>query len=223
MAELDSTPQVGGGCRPAASPRSVPAPSVVPAAPTPSPTSAAAGSDRTVGRAESTARRRWFQRPGAIIGAAAAAVVLIAGAIIGIGWTGTNGWGAQREMTAIAEAPDAQSQTLEVQGGGEITLVSSADTRGNQGVMIKGLPELGGDSIELWYIDNAGAESAGTFDAPAVGDMAGARGLLPRRAGHRDHGGARRRFSATHDRTHRRHRHVVGFPQSTPAGAPVLG
>ena len=124
----------------------------------------AAGSDRTVGRAESAARRRWFQRPGAIIGAAAAAVVLIAGAIIGIGWAGPNGWGAQREMAAIAEAPDAQSQTLEVEGGGEVTLVSSAD-QGRSGVVVEGLPELGADqTYELWYIDDAGADSAGTFD-----------------------------------------------------------
>ena len=166
MAELDSTPQVGSGCRTRRIPRGRGARSLGRARCSRRrvPTSAAAGSDRTVGRAESTARRRWFQRPGAIIGAAAAAVVLIAGAIIGIGWTGPNGWGAQREMAAIAEAPDAQSQTLEVEGGGEVTLVSSAD-QGRSGVIVEGLPELGADqTYELWYIDDAGADSAGTFD-----------------------------------------------------------
>ena len=173
MAELDSTPQVAPDAARAASPEiAAPVPSVAPAeptsnptpSPTSSPTSAAAGSDRTVGRAESAARRRWFQRPGAIIGAAAAAVVLIAGAIIGIGWAGPNGWGAQRDMAAIAEAPDAQSQTLEVEGGGEVTLVSSAD-QGRSGVVVEGLPDLGADqTYELWYIDDAGADSAGTFD-----------------------------------------------------------
>jgi len=169
MAELDSTPQVAPDAARAASPEiAAPVPSVAPAeptpSPTPSPTSTAGGSDRTVGRAESAARRRWFQRPGAIIGAAAAAVVLIAGAIIGIGWAGPNGWGAQRDMAAIAEAPDAQSQTLEVEGGGEVTLVSSAD-QGRSGVVVEGLPDLGADqTYELWYIDDAGADSAGTFD-----------------------------------------------------------
>ena len=83
---------------------------------------------------------------------------------MGIGWAGPNGCGAQREMAAIAEAPDAQSQTLEVEGGGEVTLVSSAD-QGRSGVIVEGLPELGTDqTYELWYIDDAGADSAGTFD-----------------------------------------------------------
>ena len=59
-----------------------------------SPTSEDARADRPPGRAESAAQRRWFQRPGAIIASAAAAVVLIAGAVIGIGWSGPNGWGA---------------------------------------------------------------------------------------------------------------------------------
>lgn len=165
MAEIDSTPQVAADAAPAASPEAtVPAPPVATAAPRPGPTPAPGGSDRTVGPAESTARRRWFQRPGAIIGAAAAAVVLITVAVIGIGWTGPNGWGAQREMAAIAEAPDAQSQTHEVEGGGEVTLVSSA-AAGRSGVIVEGLPELDADqTYELWYIDDAGVDSAGTFD-----------------------------------------------------------
>ncbi|RZS64120.1 anti-sigma-K factor RskA [Agromyces ramosus] len=164
MAELDSTPQVAADAAPDVPEAAAPAPPVAPTAPTPSPTPAAGGSDRPVGRAESAARRRWFQRPGAIIGAAAAAVVLIAGAVIGIGWTGPNGWGAQREMAAIAEAPDAQSQTHEVEGGGEVTLVSSA-AAGRSGVIVEGLPALDADqTYELWYIDDAGADSAGTFD-----------------------------------------------------------
>lgn len=117
-----------------------------------------------VAPAETAARRRWFQRPGAIIAAAAAAVVLVAGVVIGVGWPGPNGWGAQRELAAIAAAPDARSQTLEVEGGGEITLVSSAE-RGRSAVVAEGLPELDADqTYELWYIDDAGAAPAGTFD-----------------------------------------------------------
>jgi anti-sigma-K factor RskA len=116
------------------------------------------------GPAETVARRRWFQRPGAIIAAAAAAVVLIVGAIIGIGWSGPNGWGAQREMSAIAEAADVQSATHELDGGGEVTLVWSAE-QGRSGVVVEGLPDLGAEeTYELWYIDDSGAEPAGTFD-----------------------------------------------------------
>ena len=68
-------------------------------------------------------------------------------------------------MAAIAEAPDAQSQTHEVPGGGEITLVSSA-AKGRSGVVVEGLPPLeAGQTYELWYIDDSGAAAAGTFDA----------------------------------------------------------
>ncbi|GAA1771442.1 anti-sigma factor [Agromyces humatus] len=124
----------------------------------------AAPLDRPAGRARAHARRRWFERPGAILGVAAATIVLIAGVVVGVGWPGPNGWGAQLEMAALATAPDAQSQTLEVAGGGEVTLVSSAD-QGRSGVVVAGLPELEADqTYELWYIDDSGAASAGTFD-----------------------------------------------------------
>jgi anti-sigma-K factor RskA len=117
------------------------------------------------GRAHAEARRRWFQRPGPLVAVAAAAVVLLVGAVIGIGWPGPNGWGAQLQMTAIAEAPDAQTTTHSAEGGGEITLVASA-SKGRSVVVADGLPDLGDDqTYELWYLDDSGAESAGTFDA----------------------------------------------------------
>ncbi|HET6672347.1 MAG TPA: anti-sigma factor [Agromyces sp.] len=117
------------------------------------------------GPAHAQARRRWFQRPGALVAVAAAAVILLVGAVVGIGWPGPNGWGAQLQMTAIAEAPDAQTTTHEAEGGGEVTLVSSA-SKGQSVVVAEGLPDLGDDqTYELWYIDDAGAESAGTFNA----------------------------------------------------------
>jgi anti-sigma-K factor RskA len=172
MAEVATAPQ-----SPAAAP--IPAPADVPLDsddPTgPVRSTDASGATGRVGRdapesvagagpAESVARRRWVQRPGGIIAAAAAAVVLIAGAVIGVGWPGPNGWGAQWEMAQLAAAPDAQSQTHEVPGGGEVTLVSSAD-EGRSAVVLQGLPELSDDqTYELWYIDDAGAASAGTFD-----------------------------------------------------------
>src|SRR4029453_7936658 len=134
-------------------------------------------------------------------------------------------------MAAIAAAPDAQSQTLEVAGGGEVTLVSSADQR-RSGIVVEGLPELADDqTYELWYIDDAGAASAGTVDVSGaetwrgtrrggrgVGghvrrvrsrDVAGARRDVHAGSGRRDHRRAGRRFTATHDGTDRRHRHVV--------------
>lgn len=174
MAQVEATPQVAPDAAPAAAPVAAPA-AVAPepaAAVAPDAPAASAAESPTpgapegppVGPAESAARRRWFQRPGAIIAAAAAAVVLVAGVVVGVGWPGPNGWGAQRERAAIAAAPDAQSQTHEVEGGGEITLVSSAE-QGRSVVITEGLPELGDDqTYELWYIDDSGAAPAGTFD-----------------------------------------------------------
>lgn len=157
MAQLDGLPQQS----PDASAPAVPA--ATPAAPAPAAPQAPL-TPREPGRAERAAERRWFQRPGAIIAAAAASVVLIAGAIIGIGWVGPNGWGAQREMAAIAEAPDVESSTHEIEGGGAVTLYWSAE-QGRSGVVVEGLPDVGDTSTyELWYIDDAGAQSAGTFD-----------------------------------------------------------
>lgn len=185
MARIDATPQIAPDAAapvpaaevpgsPALAPATVPAspapptpaaasPAASPAAEAPTSPGPAAETPRP-GAAETAARRRWFQRPGAIIAAAAAAVVLIAGVVVGVGWPGPNGWGAQREMAQIAAAPDAQSQTHEVEGGGEITLVSSAE-QARSAVVVEGLPELGADqTYELWYIDDAGAAPAGTFD-----------------------------------------------------------
>ncbi|MDR6906827.1 anti-sigma-K factor RskA [Agromyces sp. 3263] len=173
MAALDRTPQQSPG-QPRAHVASAPvtaAASVPDAAPVPdaaavdASTPAPAAPPSVAGPVESAAHRRWFQRPVALIASAAAAVVLITGIVLGVGWSGPNGWGAQREMAAIASAPDAQSQTHEVPGGGEITLVTSA-AKGRSGVVVDGLPPLeAGQTYELWYIDDSGAAAAGTFDA----------------------------------------------------------
>jgi anti-sigma-K factor RskA len=167
MAQVEVTPQVAPDASTVAAPSAVAPESTATAAPESPAVSAPearAPETRPTGPAESAARRRWFQRPGAIIAAAAAAVVLVAGVVVGVGWPGPNGWGAQRERAAIAAAPDAQSQTHEVEGGGEITLVSSAE-QGRSVVITEGLPELGDDqTYELWYIDDSGAAPAGTFD-----------------------------------------------------------
>ena len=76
---------------------------------------------------------------------------------IGVGWPGPNGWGAQLERAAIAAAPDAQTATAEAAGGGEVTLVWSAE-QGRSVLVAEGLPDVGADeTYELWYIDDAGA------------------------------------------------------------------
>jgi hypothetical protein len=121
-------------------------------------------------RADRAAERRWFQRPGAILAAAAAAVLLIAGTVVGVNWGGPAGWGAQRDVQAIASAPDAQTADAEVPGGGTVELVWSADL-GRSAVRAADLPDAGpGSTYELWYIDESGARPAGTFDPSRGGE-----------------------------------------------------
>ncbi|MBM7505564.1 anti-sigma factor domain-containing protein [Agromyces aurantiacus] len=117
-----------------------------------------------VGPVEHAARRRWFQRPLAIAASVAAVAVLVTGAVVGLNWVGPAGWGAQREVQAIASAPDAQTATSPAEGGGEITLVWSEEL-GRSAVRAQDLPDVGDDqTYELWYIDADGAMPAGTFD-----------------------------------------------------------
>ncbi|MFB9308994.1 anti-sigma-K factor RskA [Agromyces hippuratus] len=168
MAQLDELPQqvpeAAAPAMPATAPASPAPPALAEPEPAPETAPAAPQAPREPGPAEHAARRRWFQRPGAIVAAAAASVVLIVGAVIGVAWTGPNGWGAQREMAAIAEAPDVESSTHEIEGGGAVTLYWSAE-QSRSGVVVEGLPDVGDASTyELWYIDDAGAQSAGTFD-----------------------------------------------------------
>ncbi|WP_353816437.1 anti-sigma factor domain-containing protein [Agromyces sp. SYSU T00266] len=121
------------------------------------------------GPVERAAQRRWFQRPAAIVAAAAAAVLVIAGAVVGVNWPGPTGWGAQRSVQEIAAAPDAESVTVASADGGELTIVWSAEL-GRSAVRASALPDVGAESTyELWYIDEAGARPAGTFD-PDDGD-----------------------------------------------------
>ncbi|HEU4755083.1 MAG TPA: anti-sigma factor [Agromyces sp.] len=143
-------------------------PAAEPLAPDASAADAVAPEGAPAGPAERAARRRWFQRPVAIAASAAAAVLLIAGAIVGLNWGGPAGWGAQRDVQAIAAAPDAQTATVTAEGGGDITLVWS-EQLGRSAVQAAGLPDVGDDrTYELWYIDADGATPAGTFE-PARG------------------------------------------------------
>ena len=136
------------------------------------------GADRADGRAErpepapsasaapvdELAARRGRRRIAVVLSAAAALLILVAGVVVGVNWPGPNGWGAQRELTALVQAPDSEQATVEVEGGGEVTLVWSAEL-GRSAIRAEDLPDVGGDrTYELWYIDDSGAASAGTFD-----------------------------------------------------------
>ncbi len=109
------------------------------------------------------AARRGRRRLAVVLTAAAAAVVLLVAAVVGVNWVGPNGWGAQREIAQLAEAPDAQQVTQRVDGT-EVTLIwSEAEQR--SAIVAEGLPDVGDErTYELWYIDESGAVPAGTFD-----------------------------------------------------------
>ncbi|MDN4597490.1 anti-sigma factor [Leifsonia virtsii] len=156
LADIPQLPAQSADETPAPAPESVPAPTQAPAL-TP---------------AERTARRRWFQRPGLILGAAAAAVLLfVGGAFVGSTLSGSNSYQSQ-QASALAEinaAPDVQRATAEVTGGGTATLVWSGKL-GRSALVADQLPPLPNDkTYELWYIRDGKAIPAGTMNPSGSG------------------------------------------------------
>jgi len=124
------------------------------------------------GPAERAARRRWFQRPGLILGAAAAAVVLfLGGAFVGSSLSGTNSYTSQQAsaLAQINAASDVQRASADVAGGGTATLVWSGEL-GKSALVANDLPALPGDkTYELWYIRDGQATPAGTMESEGTG------------------------------------------------------
>lgn len=126
-------------------------------------TGATQGAATDAGIVDELAARRGRRRLTVVLSAAAAAAVLMVAAVVGVNWAGPNGWGAQRELTQLADAPDARRVTQQVDGT-EVTLIWS-ETEQRSAIVAEGLPDVGADrTYELWYIDESGAVPAGTFD-----------------------------------------------------------
>lgn len=118
-------------------------------------------------RATAKAHARWFARPAAILTAAAASLVLIAGgAVLGVVNAPTPSQTGQASALAeLSAADDVQHATSGVAGGGNATIIWSLELQ-RSAVMIDGLPQLSDDrTYELWYIDSTGATPAGMFSA----------------------------------------------------------
>ncbi|SDH53912.1 Anti-sigma-K factor rskA [Leifsonia sp. 98AMF] len=163
FARLQNTPQLPAQdvAQPTAEPVAAPA-EAADASPAPE---AAPGA--TPGRAERAAQRRWFQRPGLLLGAAAAAIVLfVGGAFVGSTLSGGNSYQSQ-QASALAEinaAPDVQRATAQVEGGGTATLVWSGEL-GRSALVANDLPALPSDkTYELWYLRDGQAIPAGTMN-----------------------------------------------------------
>lgn len=125
------------------------------------------------GPAATTARLRWFQRPVAMLGAAAAAVVIaVSGGFVGAALVRDDvADQASDRLAELYAAPDAQRVTADVAGGGSATLVFSHDLD-RSAVVFDGLTELPSDKVyELWYIDADGEpRPAGLVELPKTGD-----------------------------------------------------
>jgi len=169
MAKLASTPQLAPV---AAAPASVPPLPSVPTIPAPAegPVSAAEASPG-VGTAATRAQKRWFQRPTQILLAAAAAVVLFVGGTFAGQAFNDNQFVEQQAagMVQITAAADTQRAATTTSDGHSATLVWS-NALGLSAVLVKDLPALGNDQdYQLWYINEAGAAPAGTFDSTGSG------------------------------------------------------
>jgi anti-sigma-K factor RskA len=156
FAKLASTPQL-----PVAERAPEPEPQRHPVAAAPAP-----------GPAERGASRRWFQRPGLILAAAAAAVVLfVGGAFVGSALSGSNSYQSQQAsaLAQINAAADVQRASAPVSGGGTATLVWSGEL-GKSALVANDLPQLpDSKTYELWYIRDGKALPAGTLKPADAG------------------------------------------------------
>ncbi|MGG7509104.1 anti-sigma factor domain-containing protein [Plantibacter sp. YIM 135249] len=127
------------------------------------PSSPSSSSDAsTEGPAARKARSRWARGAITAVVGAAAAVALVLG---GSGLAHVLGGGSITQTVALAEingAPDVQRARVTVDKGAA-TLVWSGEL-GKSALLVDGLGPLPSDKVyELWYINDKGAVSAGTF------------------------------------------------------------
>ena len=108
---------------------------------------------------------RWLRQPVVMLTAAAASLALVVGGIaIANTFSDDRAQIAQaNELVAINAASDFDQDTVEVAGGGSAKLVWSVSV-GRSALIANDLSALPSEEIyQLWYIDSAGARSAGTF------------------------------------------------------------
>lgn len=133
------------------------------AAPDEAPGKTSATSQTRVAASE-RARRRWFRRPLTIVLAAAAAAVIIFAGGLATGVAvhpATTTVAESGTLAQIATAPDAQRATAPVAGGGQATLVWSADTGEAALVSDSMRAAPAGKTYQLWIIRDGKAASAG--------------------------------------------------------------
>ena len=172
MAMLDATPQLPPLEAPAEAPAderpAAPVTELRPAAGTASPSAAPTAPRGRLGSASSRASDRWFRKPGALIGVAAAAVVLVVGGVVvgtGLGGPGTSQSPQASAYEQVTTASDVVVDTRDVVGGGTATVYFSA-TEGKTAVAMDSAPSLPeGRVLQMWYVGKSGPVSAGVMPA----------------------------------------------------------
>lgn len=175
MAMLDATPQLP----PLAVPSAVadddrlPAPvtELRPASSSASPGAAAPSSSASrerLGSASARASDRWFRRPGALIGVAAAAVVLVVGGVVvgtGFGGPDTSQAPVASAYEQVTTASDVVIDKRDVVGGGTATVYFSASEAKTAVVLNDASPLPEGHVLQMWYVGASGPVSAGVMPA----------------------------------------------------------
>jgi anti-sigma-K factor RskA len=118
--------------------------------------------DRRAAEPEKSSQRRWGTRSWFALAASLALLV-------GVGWGAVfvgerlNTPASVVALDQIESAPDAQSETVTLSDGGEVTAHWS-ESVGKAVLVSDGLPEIAEDeTFELWLVRDGAAVSAGTF------------------------------------------------------------
>jgi anti-sigma-K factor RskA len=117
---------------------------------------------------ETARSRRWAPR----LASAAAAVVLIAAAVLGIArpWESDPSSTVAAPVSEVFKAPDAHTATVTTANGGRLRVATSAE-RGEMAVETRGLPKLEHRTYQMWAVRNNRATSVGLIDDVKAGKV----------------------------------------------------
>ncbi|KDP90855.1 MULTISPECIES: anti-sigma factor domain-containing protein [Clavibacter] len=121
-----------------------------------------------LGSASARASERWFRKPGALIGVAAAAVVLVVGGVVvgtNVGGPGTSQAPVASAYERVTTASDVVIDKRDVVGGGTATVYFSASEAKTAVVLNDASPLPEGRVLQMWYVGASGPVSAGVMSA----------------------------------------------------------
>ncbi|MBF0671977.1 MAG: anti-sigma factor [Salinibacterium sp.] len=158
LAQVAMTPQLPAAPVSSASPEPIESSDPVAAAPT---------------RAEQRAASRWSRGAVFLVAAAASVLLFVGGGVVGsLIAQGQRNDFAIEQATALAElqaAADAQQAVTEMEGGGQVTLIWSAE-QARSAIMVDAMPPAPeGKTYQLWYIRAGDPIPDATFEAADEG------------------------------------------------------